>query len=282
MALLKFTLIFHFSVVAYSLFAEGYLLTMAWHDRSPTRTRPYDNYTHHWKDSWTPWIWDEWTWHGWVDWTQWNQGHQWSEAHGDRSRGNQWYPRTRWNKATDVTKTKKSRGPWAAGVVAISMQPPDHCVCLVEKASGQLGFPKGGAEPAEASMPYGGQMATAMREWQEETNLPTEGLTLMDARAGLHVDQFNCHYFMAKWDSTKLPALPGDIQQSYEAGVKTSWPVTDDWLDKDPIIRAHWMKCSQALLHPMLSWNRTLILRDTVRYLTNKGLPHARGSKPCR
>ena len=33
---------------------------MAWHDRSLTPTRPYDNYTDDWKDSWTPWTWHDW------------------------------------------------------------------------------------------------------------------------------------------------------------------------------------------------------------------------------
>ena len=33
---------------------------MAWHDRSPTPTRPYDNYTDDWNANWTPWTWHEW------------------------------------------------------------------------------------------------------------------------------------------------------------------------------------------------------------------------------
>ena len=232
------------------------------------------NAVHHWKkNSWTPW-----TWHGWVDyqsdWPQWNQGHQWSEANGDCSRGSQPCSRTSWKTAIDATKTKKRRGAWAAGVVAISMRSREHCVCLVEKYDGQLGFPKGGAEEAEEFMPDGGHMATAMREWQEETNLPTEGLTLMDARAGLHVDKFNCHYFMAKWDPTKLPALPAGFIQPFchpEAGVRTSWGITDDPHDRDPIVRAHWMECSAALAR--LSRTRRQILCETVQYLITKGLP---------
>jgi len=225
------------------------------------------NAVHHWKkNSWTPW-----TWHGWVDyqsdWPQWNQGHQWSEANGDCSRGSQPWSRTSWKTAIDATNTKKRWGAWAAGVVAISMRSREHCVCLVEKYDGQLGFPKGGAEEAEEFMPDGGHMATAMREWQEETNLQTEGLTLMDARAGLHVDKFNCHYFMAKWDPTWLPALPAGFIQPFfhpEMGVGTSWEITDD----PEIVRAHWMDCSTALAR--LSRTRGQILCETVQYLIKK------------
>ena len=210
------------------------------------------NAVHHWKkNSWTPW-----TWHGWVDyqsdWPQWNQGSQ---------------PCSRTSWKTAWRKRKKRRGAWAAGVVAISMRSREHCVCLVEKYDGQLGFPKGGAEEAEEFMPDGGHMATAMREWQEETNLQTEGLTLMDARAGLHVDKFNCHYFMAKWDPTWLPALPAAFIQPFfhpEMGVGTSWEITDD----PEIVRAHWMDCSTALAR--LSRTRGQILCETVQYLIKK------------
>jgi len=195
------------------------------------------------------------------------QGHQCSEANGDCSRGSQPWSRTSWKPAIDATNTKKRWGAWAAGVVAISMRSREHCVCLVEKYDGQLGFPKGGAEEAEEFMPDGGHMATAMREWQEETNLQTEGLTLMDARAGLHVDKFNCHYFMAKWDPTWLPALPAAFIQPFfhpEMGVGTSWEITDD----PEIVRAHWMDCSTALAR--LSRTRGQILCETVQYLIKK------------
>ena len=142
------------------------------------------------------------------------------------------------------------------------MQSSENCVCLVQKANGQLGFPKGGAEPSETSMLCCGQMTTAMREWQVETNPPTEGFTLMDAPAGVHVDQYNCHYFMAKWDRTKLPPLPGDIQPANVAGVMTSWKITDVPRDRDTIVETHWMECQEALAHPRLSDSRRHILLD--------------------
>jgi len=257
-------------------FAEGYLLTMAYYRSSSSLelSRPFGNLTDDWTDSWTPWSWDEWTSHGWGDyWTPWNQWHQWSEAGGDsrrETRGSQPCSRTSQETAIDATNTKKSRGAWAAGVVAISMQSLEHCVCLVHnKNDGTLGFPKGRANAVEDLMSSGGHMATAMREWQEETNLPAEGLTLMmDADAAkLYGDE--CHYFMAKWDPTELSALPGDIQPlKCDSGVMTSCRIKDDKQDSDPIVRAYWMECSAALELSGLSARRKDFLRKTIRYLT--------------
>ena len=140
-------------------FAEGYLLTMAYYPSSSSleRSRPFGNLTDYY-----------WTWsHGWVDyWTLWEIA-EWNSHGGDsrrETRGSQPCSRTSQETAIDATNTKKSRGAWAAGVVAISMQSLEHCVCLVHnKNDGKLGFPKGRANAVDDLMLSGGHMATAMR-----------------------------------------------------------------------------------------------------------------------
>ena len=126
-----------------------------------------------------------------------------------------------------------------------------------------------GAEPAETSIKCGGEKITAMREWREETQLPTQGLTLTDASSGVHVDKWNCYYFMARWDRTKLPfsnfeTSAGYIQPSNVVGVSMSWMITDDPRDPDPIVKAHWIECHEALAHRMLSYAREQILSKTL------------------
>ena len=95
-------------------------------------------------------------------------------------------------------------------------------------------------------------MQTASREWQEEAMLSTKELR------GLHetrvfVDSWGVHYFFAEY-----------VGRSNEEGSE-SWEVKDDPLDKDPIVRAHWMLCPQALSHHMLSKARKDILRIALQ-----------------
>jgi len=142
--------------------------------------------------------------------------------------------------------------PWgdrcgAAGIVALQNLPHGTRVCLVEKRNGQLGFPKGRAESCDSSA-----MQTAFREWREEAMLSIEELQ------GLHetrvfVDSWGCHYFFAEY-----------VGRCNEEGSE-SWEVKDDPLDKDPIVRAHWMLCPQALSHHMLSKARKDILRIALQ-----------------
>lgn len=143
--------------------------------------------------------------------------------------------------------------PWgdrwgAAGIVALQQLQHGTRVCLVEKRNGQLGFPKGRADIGDPSA-----MATALREWQEEAMLSIEELDgLSDGR--VFIDCWGCHYFFAEWR--------GKYDSEFS---RSTWDVKDDPLDRDPVIRAHWMPCQEALWHPHLGRERKDLLRTALQ-----------------
>lgn len=154
------------------------------------------------------------------------------------------------------SRNGRQRPPWgdywgAAGVVALRGRGSCRHICLVQKRNGRLGFPKGRAEHPDDS-----PLATAYREWSEESMLPREHLSLLELQP--LVDGWGCHYFFAEWE-THGYALELDETQT--------WEVQDDPLDNDPIVCAHWMPCRQALAHEMLSQDRKHILRQALQVL---------------
>eukprot|EP00928_Gymnodinium_smaydae_P044502 TRINITY_DN29683_c0_g1_i1.p1 TRINITY_DN29683_c0_g1~~TRINITY_DN29683_c0_g1_i1.p1 ORF type:complete len:400 (-),score=54.86 TRINITY_DN29683_c0_g1_i1:137-1336(-) len=155
------------------------------------------------------------------------------------------------------------RPTWgAAGVIAFSRKPDDpvnardRLVCLVEKKTGALGFPKGRGEWSDKS-----PLDNAVREWREETNLSGEPLSWLNGREPF-VDEWQqgqrkmtCHYFFAEWVTSDAPE--GD----------KSWLVLDDPADPDPVVCAHWMSVAKALAHEQLHRSRKNILRQALSKL---------------
>jgi len=157
-----------------------------------------------------------------------------------------------------ATRRRSSRGI-CAGVIALRLNCADPLVCIVEKANGKLGFPKGGAEAQDASV-----LATALREWREETNFPSDVLHGLSEDVQV-VDSWGVKYF---------PAMCV-IDNEAEPGVPVRWLVQDQADDPDPIVWAQWMPCSEALKHPMLSRERKLVLQQAMVLLRKPPQPQS-------
>ena len=121
---------------------------------------------------------------------------------------------------------QSSRPPWgdrwgAAGLIVVAKS--EHgllLVCLVDNDK-SLGFPKGRAEQEDTSA-----LSTALREWTEETGLPTIHLQMESeplVHSGPHGD---IHYFAGWWDKAAEPS---------------AWRVRDDLHDTSPITHAFWL-----------------------------------------
>ena len=140
----------------------------------------------------------------------------------------------------------RHEGTWGAGILAFLLCGDKDAntthvrICIVEKRDGTLSFPKGAVESSDTSL-----LGTALREWAEETNLTVARLH------GLCADRFVedrwCRYFVAQWRT-----LGHEV---------ASWHTEDDTYDRDPVVRASWMKYEEALHHPELNKKRKEMLR---------------------
>lgn len=111
-------------------------------------------------------------------------------------------------------------------------------VCLVEKANGKRGFPKGGREAGETVQ------ENAIREWVEETGIAPARLSI---QSGIHLDEahIGCRYLVAmcappSTDITAVDSMPGKAAVSWS-------PPLEDPTDPDPIVKASWVPLQRAL-----------------------------------
>jgi 8-oxo-dGTP pyrophosphatase MutT (NUDIX family) len=109
---------------------------------------------------------------------------------------------------------------------------PEHRVCIVANDNA-LSLPKGRPEPGDWA-----PVITALREWKEETNLPTAGLVIYPSPV---VDAWGAHYYVATW---KGPAM------------YSSWDVHDPD-PTGPVWQAHWAHVSCIWEHRALSRSKS-------------------------
>ena len=130
----------------------------------------------------------------------------------------------------------------AAGIIVFAGQCCRnlHQVCLVNKADGWLGPPKGRGETGEDCMQNG------KRERHEETGLSTLPIEFITEEP---VFEKRIHYFVARWG--------GEFQEN------SSWaPPAEDPNDPNPVVRAQWMEIGAALVSERLtSAMRRLLFR---------------------
>mmetsp|Transcript_30315 Transcript_30315/g.55320 ORF Transcript_30315/g.55320 Transcript_30315/m.55320 type:complete len:425 (-) Transcript_30315:61-1335(-) len=165
----------------------------------------------------------------------------------------------------DATSSESARPPprhrskrgVCAGVIAMCGSDGNELVCLVEKANGKLGFPKGGAEAQDTSV-----LETALREWREETNYSSEVLDGLSEDIQV-VDSWGIKYF---------PAVCVVDDKAIEP-CQARWRVQDQAEDPDPIVWAQWMSCREALKHPMLSRERKQVLQQAMAILRKSPQP---------
>ena len=105
-------------------------------------------------------------------------------------------------------------------------------VCIVANDN-SLSLPKGRPEPSDWA-----PVITALREWKEETNLPTAGLVIYPSPI---VDAWGTHYYVATW---KGPAM------------HSSWDVHDPD-PTGPVWQAHWAHVSCVWKHRVLSRSKS-------------------------
>eukprot|EP00929_Paragymnodinium_shiwhaense_P064388 TRINITY_DN32239_c0_g1_i1.p1 TRINITY_DN32239_c0_g1~~TRINITY_DN32239_c0_g1_i1.p1 ORF type:complete len:463 (-),score=58.34 TRINITY_DN32239_c0_g1_i1:11-1399(-) len=170
-----------------------------------------------------------------------------------------------WLQQSDGPEVFRERPQWkGAGVVVFRETPQGtRTVCLVEKGSGALGFPKGKAEPEDRC-----PLDNARREWQEETNLELEPSLRLVRREPL-IDSWFTLYFVATWNGRSLDHAEAAGHKLTDHGLgEEVWAVKDDPLDNDPILRAYWLTVEHAMQHPDLSQPRRELLERAMQVYT--------------
>lgn len=133
------------------------------------------------------------------------------------------------------------RPPRGAGIVAICIGhsgPNSAFVCVVEKANGKCGFPKGGRSSGETV--WDG----AHREWLEETGIP---LARLQVQPKDHIDDafLGVRYLIASCAPADAASKDPD---ACGGAPGSSWaPPNEDPSDPDPIVRARWAPLSEVL-----------------------------------
>lgn len=131
--------------------------------------------------------------------------------------------------------------PRGAGIVAICIRhslPSSASVCVVQKANGKCGFPKGGRGSGETILDG------ARREWLEETGIPLARLVL---QPGAYIDDafLGVRYLIA---SCAPANAASDDPDTCDRALGSSWvPPNEDPSDPDPIVKARWVPLSEAL-----------------------------------
>lgn len=158
-----------------------------------------------------------------------------------------------WPEVPELISGQGGQGRWhgkpprGAGIVAIMVAGPadvSACgrlegifACIVEKANGKCGFPKGGRDSGESI--WDG----ALREWDEETGIPSARLAV---QPGEHIDDafLGVRYLIARC------SLADPASADPDAMLKTdglTWaPPNEDPSDRDPIVKAHWVPVSKV------------------------------------
>ena len=153
--------------------------------------------------------------------------------------------------------------PQGAGIIAVMEERGEQLVCVTEKRSGVLSFPKGGLKRQETVF------QGAEREWQEETGISVERLKILWG-ARLDEAKYGCRYLLA----TCAPAEAGSDDPDYD---RYEWqPPNEDIHDHDPIVCASWMPVRLVFTgRTRLSEQRVAFLREAVQSL--KGVDRCLG-----
>ena len=156
------------------------------------------------------------------------------------------------NSMRDIRPPLPLPPPWghrwgAAGLIVLAHTAQGLLlVCLVDNDK-TLGFPKGRAERGDTSA-----LCTALRDWTEETGLPTIPLQ-MDVEPFTHDGPHGeAHYFAGLWDELEVPA---------------AWLVKDDLQDKSPITHAYWLPLAEAFQLQRFPGFRHCLLHRALRKL---------------
>ena len=122
---------------------------------------------------------------------------------------------------------------------------------------GAMSFPKGGRKTDETALDC------AKREWSEETGISLSRVRFLP---GAHLDeaQTGTRYLLAQCDP------PAQSSDEPDACGKESWkPPREDPQDRDPIVRAHWVRVEDAVKPSsgVLVAGRVALLKEAVGML---------------
>lgn len=153
-------------------------------------------------------------------------------------------------------------------------------ICVVEKRNGKQSLPKGGRKPGETLE------QNARREWREEAGLSEARLQLLPAEAEegrprCEEQQIGAFYFVAACreprpgDIDEFPEVRRPPEQSTLSHPLPTWaPPEEDGEDKDPIVKAYWVRVDQVLLgaFDLPRWRRDLVRLALEQFLERQGL----------
>ena len=138
--------------------------------------------------------------------------------------------------------------------------------------------PRGGRKPVDEK----DLMGTALREWEEETDLCSstlcvlpdlevnrDSVTACTERLGPRIRVF---YYVASYAPDGVDNI---INAGNDGGVVQSWqPRSEDPDDEDPIVKAYWVRVDAALLgHFKLTQNRSrLVMHALMEFVRLGGL----------